>query len=285
MAVEVKVQLGSARLTLKDVLNLEQGSMIELTKLAGEPPLDVVLHDRIIGHGTAIALGNQLGVRITEMVPSREELPPLPEFLHPRPNDPTPFRNPDADGGGLRVRAQTAMDELDTDRHPLAVALENCARKAAGLSIPELEQVLSRLAGFVEPLNTVLFGQPTTQTTAAGETIAMKTVGEWADFFVKEWLDDVCAYHADAVIGGRDHTSAPSAVFSLLRELHSAVLSSLAENLYVEVVLVLNPGPVDPNRMTIAARLPTGGTTACAVRSAGLVVGQQVIRSAAVIVG
>lgn len=301
MTVELQVQLGSARLTLRDVLNLEQGSMIELTKLASEAPLDVVLNGRVMGRGTAVAMGDQLGVRLTEIVPTREELPPLPEFLRPREGDPIPFRTPVEDNRPLYrpaqaqerpgPAAQAAGDDdgaglPDSDKHPLADGLAACVEKANAIkNAPELAQTLPRLEMFVDPLNSVLFGQPASHFTTTGDVIDMKTAGEWADAFLKDWLDEVCNWHADAVVGSRDHTPGPTAVFALLRELHEKVLQPLAEHLYVEVVLVLTPVSVDSNKMTIAARLPTGGTTACAVRKAGLVVGQKVIRQAAVVVG
>ena len=302
MPVEIQVQLGRANLTLRDVLNLEQGSMIELTKLASESPLDVVLNGRIMARGTAVAMGDQLGVRLTELVPTREELPPLPEFLHPREGDPVPFRTPveqerpryrpapaDERANPAAQAAGAAADDdglPDSDKHPLADGLAACVEKANAIkNAPQLAQTLPRLEMFVEPLNAVLFGQPASHFTTTGDVIDMKTAGEWADCFIKDWLDEVCAWHADAVVGSRDHTPGPEAVAALLRDLHEKVLQPLAEHLYVEVVLVLTPCPVDSNKMKIAARLPTGGTTACAVRSAGLVVGQKVIRQASVVVG
>jgi flagellar motor switch protein FliN/FliY len=301
MPVEIQVHLGRAKLTLRDVLNLEQGSMIELTKLASEPPLDVMLNGRIMAHGTAVALGDQLGVRLTELVPAREELPALPEFLHPRPGDPVPFRTPveedrpryrpapaDERANPAAQAAGAADDDglPNSDKHPLADGLAACVAKANAIqNAPQLAQTLPRLEMFVEPLNAVLFGQPASHFTTTGDVIDMKTPGEWADAFIKDWLDEVCAWHADAVVGGRDHTPGPEAVTALLRELHEKVLQPLGEHLYVEVVLVLTPSPVDSNKMKIVARLPTGGTTACAVRNAGLIVKQKVIRQAGVVVG
>lgn len=301
MPVELQVQLGRTYLTLRDVLNLEQGSMIELTKLASEAPLDVVLNGRVMARGTAVAMGDQLGVRLTELVPGREELPPLPEFLHPREGDPVPFRMPveeerpryrpapadERANPAAQAAGGAAADGLpDSDKHPLADGLAACVAKANAIkNAPELAQTLPRLEMFVDPLNAVLFGQPASHFTTTGDVLDMKTAGEWADAFIKDWLDEVCAWHADAVVGSRDHNPGPTAVAGLLRELHEKVLQPLAEHLYVEVVLVLTPCPVDPNKMKIAARLPTGGTTACAVRNAGLLVGQKVIRQAAVVVG
>jgi flagellar motor switch protein FliN/FliY len=302
MPIEVQVHLGRTFMTLKDVLNLEQGSMIELTKLASEPPLDVILNGRVIGHGTAVAIGDQLGVRILQMVPAEQELPSLPAFLQPREGDPIPFRvHRDemhapplgADSRALnpahaRSAGGTDKDEemLDGDQHPLARALAGCATKAAAITaVPALAQSLPRLVMFVEPLNAVLFSQPASHFTTTGEILEMRSVGEWADAFIKDWLDEICAWHADSVAGGTDHTAGPTAIAGLLRELQDLVLGPLADMLYVEVILVLKPSTVDLNRMEVVAQLPTGGSTACAVRNAGLVVAQRVIRKAGVIVG
>ncbi|MBM4280069.1 MAG: hypothetical protein FJ137_04735 [Deltaproteobacteria bacterium] len=298
MPIEVQVQFGRALLTLKEVLNLEQGSMIELTKLSSEPPLDIVLNGRIVGHGTAVSMGDQLGMRITEMVPTEDELPSLPAFLHPREGDPVPFRLPKgepplpfsgrdpapAPAGGAPDDDVTAM--LDSDQHPLAQALAQCAKRAAAITAAApLAQVLPRLEVFVEPLNSVLFGQPASHCTTTGDVLKMRSPGEWADALLKDWLDEVCGWYADAVVGGTELNPGPADVAGLLRALHDGVFGPLAEHLYVEIILVLTPSPVDPNRMQIVDRLATGGSTACAVRAAGLVVGQRVIRQASVIVG
>jgi flagellar motor switch protein FliN/FliY len=299
MPIEVQVHLGRAFLTLKDVLNLEQGSMIELTKLSSEPPLDVVLNGRIVGHGTAVSMGDQLGVRITEMVPTEDELPSLPAFLHPREGDPVPFRLPKKEpplpfAGQQQAKApgagRPADDDvaamLDSDQHPLALALAKCAKKAGAITAAApLSAVLPRLEMFVEPLNAVLFGQPASHFTTTGDVLEMRSPGEWADALLKDWLDEVCGWYADAVVGGTELNPGPAAIAGLLRELHDGVFGPLAEHLYVEIILVLTPLAVDPNRMKVVDRLATGGSTACAVRAAGLVVGQRVIRQASVIVG
>jgi flagellar motor switch protein FliN/FliY len=300
MPIEVQVRFGQAFLTLKEVLNLEQGSMIELTKLASEPPLELMLNGRVLGRGMAVATGDQLGVQITELVPADEELPRLPEFLEPRQGDPVPFKvakasapppvsrfasgNPPPDHRPAPLPDEEEI--LDSDQHPMARALARTAARAASLkSVPELTSMLPRLELFVEPLNSVLFGQPASHFTTTGDVLELHSVGEWADAFLKDWLDELCAWFGDCVVGGRDLEEGPVTIAGLLGQLQEEVLSPLAEHLYVEVILVLKPARVDPQRMQIVARLPTGGTTACAARVPGLVVGQRVIRQAGVVVG
>ena len=87
------------------------------------------------------------------------------------------------------------------------------------------------------------------------------------------------------LLGEEDRARAAGGEVASLRELQDLVLGPLADMLYVEVILVLKPSTVDLNRMEVVAQLPTGGSTACAVRNAGLVVAQRVIRKAGVIVG
>ncbi len=48
--LEIKVELGSVRMTLREILDLHEGSLIQLNKLAGEP-LDIYANDRLIARG------------------------------------------------------------------------------------------------------------------------------------------------------------------------------------------------------------------------------------------
>ena len=65
--VRVSVELGRANLSLKDVYELTEGSIIELERLVGEP-LDLVINDQVIAQGEVVAIDNKYGLRIKNLV-------------------------------------------------------------------------------------------------------------------------------------------------------------------------------------------------------------------------
>jgi len=65
----LEIQLGQTRLTIRELLELEAGSLVELKKSAGEP-MDVLCKDRVILRGEVTVLEDSLGLRITEIVDS-----------------------------------------------------------------------------------------------------------------------------------------------------------------------------------------------------------------------
>ena len=66
--VELSVELGRVTLSLREVAGrLGPGSIITLSKLAGEK-LDIRVNDRLVARGEAVAVGEQYGVRIVEIV-------------------------------------------------------------------------------------------------------------------------------------------------------------------------------------------------------------------------
>ena len=73
--LELSVELGRATLTLREVAaQLGPGSIIPLSKLNGEK-LDVRVNDRLIARGEAVAVGEHYGVRIVDLLGSKEKLP------------------------------------------------------------------------------------------------------------------------------------------------------------------------------------------------------------------
>jgi flagellar motor switch protein FliN/FliY len=60
-------------MTLKEVLELRSGSVIELNKLAGEA-LEVMINDELIAKGEVVVIDENFGIRITEIVSPRERL-------------------------------------------------------------------------------------------------------------------------------------------------------------------------------------------------------------------
>ena len=65
--VEVTVELGRTKISLKDLYELAEGSIIELERLAGEP-LDLVVNGQIVAQGEVVAIDENYGLRITHIV-------------------------------------------------------------------------------------------------------------------------------------------------------------------------------------------------------------------------
>ena len=63
----VKLQLGKTKMLVEDVLNLGEGSVVELDKLAGDP-IDVLVNDRLIARGEVLILNDNFCVRISEVL-------------------------------------------------------------------------------------------------------------------------------------------------------------------------------------------------------------------------
>ena len=67
--LKLEIQLGQTRLTIRELLDLEPGSLVELKKSAGEP-MDVLCKDRVLLRGEVTVLEDSLGLRITEIMDS-----------------------------------------------------------------------------------------------------------------------------------------------------------------------------------------------------------------------
>jgi flagellar motor switch protein FliN/FliY len=67
--LKLEIQLGQARMTIRDLLDLEAGSLVELKKSAGEP-MDVLCKGKVLLRGEVTVLEDSLGLRVTEIVDS-----------------------------------------------------------------------------------------------------------------------------------------------------------------------------------------------------------------------
>ena len=74
--LRVTVELGRAKMVVHDLLNLGQGSVIELTKLAGEP-MEVLVNDKLVARGEAVVVNEKFGVRLTDIISPRERVEQL----------------------------------------------------------------------------------------------------------------------------------------------------------------------------------------------------------------
>ena len=70
--LNVKIELGRARMLVEDVLKLSEGSVVELDKLAGDP-VDVFVNDRLIARGEVLVLNENFCVRVNEIVAGVKE--------------------------------------------------------------------------------------------------------------------------------------------------------------------------------------------------------------------
>jgi flagellar motor switch protein FliN/FliY len=71
--VDVTVELGRARLTIRDLLALGPGAVIELSKLATEK-VDVFVNSRPIAHGETVTVNDRLGVRLVKIIDPSERI-------------------------------------------------------------------------------------------------------------------------------------------------------------------------------------------------------------------
>ena len=65
--LEVAVEVGRSRILVRDLLHLQEGSLVELDKLAGEP-LDLYVNSRLIARGEAVVVNDKFGLRLTDVV-------------------------------------------------------------------------------------------------------------------------------------------------------------------------------------------------------------------------
>ncbi len=66
--LEISVELGRAEMSLREVLALAPGVVIELDKLAGEP-VDILINGKLVGRGEVVVIEEMFGVRVTEIIP------------------------------------------------------------------------------------------------------------------------------------------------------------------------------------------------------------------------
>jgi len=71
--LQLTVELGRTRLLVKDVLELNQGSVVELGKLAGEP-LDVFVNSKLVARGEAVVINEKFGIRLVDIVSPNERV-------------------------------------------------------------------------------------------------------------------------------------------------------------------------------------------------------------------
>jgi flagellar motor switch protein FliN/FliY len=74
--LEISVELGRTKMQINDLLKLSQGSVIELSKLAGET-LDILANQRLIARGEVVVMNEKYGIRLTEIISPMERIEKL----------------------------------------------------------------------------------------------------------------------------------------------------------------------------------------------------------------
>ncbi|MDX1694209.1 MAG: flagellar motor switch protein FliN [Ketobacteraceae bacterium] len=74
--VTLAMEVGSTNITIRNLLQLNQGSVIELDRLAGEP-LDVLVNGTLIAHGEVVVVNEKFGIRLTDVISPQERIKKL----------------------------------------------------------------------------------------------------------------------------------------------------------------------------------------------------------------
>ena len=74
--MNVAVYVGSTKMPIRDLLQLAQGSVIELDKLAGEP-MEVMVNNKLVARGEVVVVNEKFGIRLTDVVSAAERVQQL----------------------------------------------------------------------------------------------------------------------------------------------------------------------------------------------------------------
>jgi flagellar motor switch protein FliN/FliY len=71
--VNISMVVGSTQINIRNLLQLNQGSVIELDRLAGEP-LDVMVNNTLLAHGEVVVVNEKFGIRLTDVISAAERI-------------------------------------------------------------------------------------------------------------------------------------------------------------------------------------------------------------------
>jgi flagellar motor switch protein FliN/FliY len=74
--LEISVELGRAKMPISDLLQLGQGSVIELNKLAGEP-VEIFVNQKLIARGEVVVVNDKFGIKMTDILSPMERVKQL----------------------------------------------------------------------------------------------------------------------------------------------------------------------------------------------------------------
>ncbi|MGO4998517.1 flagellar motor switch protein FliN [Oceanisphaera sp. W20_SRM_FM3] len=74
--VTISMEVGRTQISIRNLLQLNQGSVVELDRLAGEP-LDVMVNGTLIAHGEVVVVNDKFGIRLTDVISQTERIKKL----------------------------------------------------------------------------------------------------------------------------------------------------------------------------------------------------------------
>lgn len=74
--VTISMEIGRTQISIRNLLKLNQGSVVELDRLAGEP-LDVLVNGTLIAHGEVVVVNEKFGIRLTDVITAMERVKKL----------------------------------------------------------------------------------------------------------------------------------------------------------------------------------------------------------------
>lgn len=74
--VNISMEVGRSKISIRNLLQLNQGSVVELDRVAGEP-LDVLVNGTLIAHGEVVVVNDKFGIRLTDVISQIERIKKL----------------------------------------------------------------------------------------------------------------------------------------------------------------------------------------------------------------
>jgi len=74
--VTISMEIGRTKINVRNLLQLSQGSVVELDRLAGEP-MDVLVNDTLIAHGEVVVVNDKFGIRLTDVISAEDRIKKL----------------------------------------------------------------------------------------------------------------------------------------------------------------------------------------------------------------
>lgn len=74
--VTIAMEIGRTRINIRNLLQLNQGSVVELDRLAGEP-LDVMVNGTLVAHGEVVVVNEKFGIRLTDVISAQDRIKKL----------------------------------------------------------------------------------------------------------------------------------------------------------------------------------------------------------------
>ena len=71
--ISITVEIGRTKMTIRNLLQLNQGGIVALDRLAGEP-LDVLVNGTLVAHGEVVVVNDKYGIRLTDIVSKAERI-------------------------------------------------------------------------------------------------------------------------------------------------------------------------------------------------------------------